>query len=231
MFGLNDSPRRQIERLAEGFGLRLVALTRRAEGRLFFREGHWSEQTSHSVQVVDTVGAGDAFAAALVRGLWLEMELEELHTAAAEVARHVRSCAGAKRTKILHAVPLTLRTAAQIAAGIDGAATEPQTSPFRSNSRFTNAGPMGAGSSTSNSTASTPSLELLEEPCACVGERRFIFKRLSAPSLRTVRPWSKAHKQPGHKWNQSRSRLEERPMQQSCCCFASEGLVSPFSQR
>lgn len=44
---------------------------------------------------MDTVGAGDAFTAALVLGLLQKMELDEINTLADEVARHVCSCAGA----------------------------------------------------------------------------------------------------------------------------------------
>lgn len=95
LFGLGNSPRQQIEHLAEGFGLRLVALTRGPEGSLLFRDGIWSEQAPQPAQVVDTVGAGDAFTAALVMGLLLEIGLDELHAYAAEMARHVCSHAGA----------------------------------------------------------------------------------------------------------------------------------------
>jgi fructokinase len=95
MFNLGKTPRQQIEALAKGFGLRLVALTRGAQGSLLYREGRWSEQKSLVVQVVDTVGAGDAFTAALVMGLLLEMSLDDLHATAAELAAHVCSQAGA----------------------------------------------------------------------------------------------------------------------------------------
>jgi fructokinase len=95
LFDLHASPRHQVEQLADGFGLRLVALTRGPQGSLLFRDGSWSEQAPHPVEVVDTVGAGDAFTAALVMGLLLEMKLDELHAWAAEIARHVCSQAGA----------------------------------------------------------------------------------------------------------------------------------------
>lgn len=95
MFGLKKTPPRQIERLAEEFGLRLVALTRGAAGSLLYREGKWSEQESLAARVVDTVGAGDAFTAALVMGLLLEMRLDDLHATAAQLAAHVCSHAGA----------------------------------------------------------------------------------------------------------------------------------------
>jgi len=95
MFNLEGTPRIQIEALAKGFGLRLVALTCGVQGSLLYREGRWSEQESQRVQVVDTIGAGDAFTAALVMGLLLELELDDLHATAAELAAHVCSHAGA----------------------------------------------------------------------------------------------------------------------------------------
>jgi len=69
LFGLDGSPRRQIELLAQQFGLRLVALTRGPAGSLLFQDGQWSDCPSIPITIVDTVGAGDAFTAALVMGL------------------------------------------------------------------------------------------------------------------------------------------------------------------
>jgi fructokinase len=85
---------RQIERLAQAYSLRLVALTRGARGSLLYQEGRWSDCPSRPVKVVDTVGAGDSFTAALVLGLLRKMDLDEINTLANEVARYVCSCAG-----------------------------------------------------------------------------------------------------------------------------------------
>ncbi|MGC3958521.1 MAG: carbohydrate kinase [Verrucomicrobiota bacterium] len=95
MFHLGGAPRQQIEALAKGFGLRLVALTQGTQGSLLYQEGRWSQQPSLGVQVVDTVGAGDAFTAALVMGLLQESSLDDLHATAAELAAHVCAHAGA----------------------------------------------------------------------------------------------------------------------------------------
>jgi fructokinase len=95
LFGLAGSPRQQIERLAGKFELRLVALTRGPAGSLLFQAGQWSDRLSIPVEVVDTVGAGDAFTAALVLGLLQKKELDEINALASEVARYVCSCAGA----------------------------------------------------------------------------------------------------------------------------------------
>jgi fructokinase len=97
MFSLIGSTEQQIERLAQTFGLRLVALTRGANGSLLYKEeeGRWSDCPSRPVKVVDTVGAGDSFTAALVLGLLRKMDLDEINTLANEVARYVCSRAGA----------------------------------------------------------------------------------------------------------------------------------------
>ena len=95
MFDLGDSPKKQIEQVSQRFKLRLVVLTSGSLGSLLYQEGRWSEQSPSAVQVMDTVGAGDAFAAALVMGLLHGMDLDELHTCASEVAGYVCSQAGA----------------------------------------------------------------------------------------------------------------------------------------
>lgn len=105
MFGLVGStantrtgtyaPHKQIERLAQQFDLRVVAFTRGANGSLLYRNGRWWDCPSHPVTVVDTVGAGDSFTAAMVLGLLHKMDLDEINEIANEVARYVCSQAGA----------------------------------------------------------------------------------------------------------------------------------------
>ena len=95
MFQLSGSTQHQIERLAQQFGLQLVALTRGAAGSLLFKAGQWSDNPSVPIKIVDTVGAGDSFTAALVMGLLLNMELDRINALADEVARCVCTCVGA----------------------------------------------------------------------------------------------------------------------------------------
>src|SRR5271157_5113 len=101
MFSLPGSTERQIQHqiecLAQTFSLRLVALTRGANGSLLYQkdEGRWSDCPSCPVQVVDTVGAGDSSTAALVLGLLRKMDMDEINTLANDVARYVCSHAGA----------------------------------------------------------------------------------------------------------------------------------------
>jgi fructokinase len=101
MFNLTGAAEDHIERLAQMFGLRLVALTRGANGSLLYQkdndnnEVRWSDCASRPVKVVDTVGAGDSFTAALVLGLLRKMDLDEINAIANEVARYVCSQPGA----------------------------------------------------------------------------------------------------------------------------------------
>jgi len=95
MFELSGSEKEKLNQLAAQFELPTIALTRGDQGSLLYHRGSWSECSVQPVAVVDTVGAGDAFTAALVKGLLLEMEPDDINTAANEVARHVCSCVGA----------------------------------------------------------------------------------------------------------------------------------------
>ena len=95
LLDLTGSTRRQIETLAQRFDLQLVALTRGPAGSLLFQAGEWSDCPSVPIAVVDTIGAGDAFTAALVLGRLCKMSIAAINAIAGEVARCVCSCAGA----------------------------------------------------------------------------------------------------------------------------------------
>ena len=101
MFHLTGSAEDQIGQLAETFRLRFLALTRGPNGSLLYQkdndnnEVRWSDCPSRPVKVVDTVGAGDSFTAAMVLGLLRKMDLDEINTIANEVARYVCSQPGA----------------------------------------------------------------------------------------------------------------------------------------
>jgi fructokinase len=84
----------QIKQLAMKFDQKIVALTRGEKGSLLYREGEWSEYRSSSMKVVDTVGAGDSFTAALAIGILNNVDLEQINAIANEVARFVCSHAG-----------------------------------------------------------------------------------------------------------------------------------------
>jgi fructokinase len=95
MFGLGGGVREQLAVLAERFSLRAVALTRGARGSLLLANGDWSEHAGLIVKVVDSVGAGDAFTAAMALGLLAGRPLDGINRRANEVAAYVCSQPGA----------------------------------------------------------------------------------------------------------------------------------------
>ncbi|WP_165224483.1 carbohydrate kinase family protein [Aquisphaera insulae] len=94
MFGLPGGTREVITALADRFGLSLVALTRGPAGSLLMSGGFWSDHPGVSVTVSDTVGAGDAFTAALVVGLLAGRSLDAINEHASKVAAYVCSQPG-----------------------------------------------------------------------------------------------------------------------------------------
>lgn len=68
-YGLPGGVREGATALAERFGCRTVCVTRGPAGAVLFNAGRWSEHAGYQVEVRDTVGAGDAFLAALLSGL------------------------------------------------------------------------------------------------------------------------------------------------------------------
>jgi len=95
MFCLSGNLTFQIHRLSDRFGLTLVALTRGAHGSLLISRGHCSEHPGFPVKVMDSVGAGDAFTAALVSGLLGGGSLDEINRRANALASYVCSQPGA----------------------------------------------------------------------------------------------------------------------------------------
>jgi fructokinase len=95
LFGAGGSPEAQLEGLARRFDLRLAALTRGPQGSLLLGPTGWADHPGLTAEVVDTVGAGDAFTAALALGLLLEWPLDRINALANEVACHVCGCPGA----------------------------------------------------------------------------------------------------------------------------------------
>jgi fructokinase len=81
------------------FSLQVVALTRGDRGAaLMASSGESSDSPGESTAVVDTVGAGDAFTAALVVGLLAGLPLAAINTWANRVAAFVCSQPGATPT-------------------------------------------------------------------------------------------------------------------------------------
>ena len=70
-------------------GLKLVSLTRGAAGSVIVAEGRTSELPAAATTIVDTVGAGDAFTAAVIVGLLFDRPPEAIHDHASRLAAFV----------------------------------------------------------------------------------------------------------------------------------------------
>ena len=90
-----DSDRELLGSLAAHFELRLVALTLGPRGSVLFAAGEFDECPSPATEVVDTVGAGDAFTASLVTGFLRDLPLDAINRHANAVASYVCSQRGA----------------------------------------------------------------------------------------------------------------------------------------
>ena len=94
--GLNSAPPAdQLRALCDRFGLRLAALTRGPCGAVLVTPTDVWESAAPATVVVDTVGAGDAFTAALLVGLLVGRPLDEVSRRANAVAAYVCSQPGA----------------------------------------------------------------------------------------------------------------------------------------
>jgi fructokinase len=81
--------------LVRRYNLKLIALTEGDRGSLLFGPGARSRHAGHRIEVVDTVGAGDAFTAVLDFGLLSGASLDAINEQANRVASFVCSRAGA----------------------------------------------------------------------------------------------------------------------------------------
>ncbi len=85
----------QMAALLREFDLRLLVLTRGAHGSVLLGPNARSEHPGFPAEVADTVGAGDAFTAAVTMGLLRRLELDAVNEWANRVASYVCSQAGA----------------------------------------------------------------------------------------------------------------------------------------
>ncbi len=95
MFGRGlRSPEDFCRAYTNEFGWQSACVTRGEKGCAMLVEGEYVEAPGYTVQVQDTVGAGDAFAAAFVHGLSLQWPLAEIADFANRVAALVASRPG-----------------------------------------------------------------------------------------------------------------------------------------
>jgi fructokinase len=89
------SEREMLREFANRYDLRLVALTRGPRGSILVADEDEDECTAPPTTVVDTVGAGDSFTAALVSGFLRGLSLKVINRHANAVAAFVCSQKGA----------------------------------------------------------------------------------------------------------------------------------------
>jgi fructokinase len=103
ILSISGSDEALLNQLLKKFAYRAVALTRGAEGSILLNcSGEYSELPGKPTMVVDTVGAGDAFTAAMTVGLLQDRPIAAVHAWAAEVAAYVCTQPGATPEMPLH---------------------------------------------------------------------------------------------------------------------------------
>ena len=95
LFGLGDDNVAACRELIARYGLKLVILTKGPEGSEVVTADAVIPQAAGEAEVVDTVGAGDAFTAAFVVAYLRGDSLEEAQRLASDTAAYVCSCKGA----------------------------------------------------------------------------------------------------------------------------------------
>ena len=95
LLNLGDSEREIIDNLFRRFDLIAIALTRGPQGSAIFTPDRVYEQPAPEVQIADTVGAGDAFTAAIALGICAGVEMGKIGELATRVAAFVCTQHGA----------------------------------------------------------------------------------------------------------------------------------------
>lgn len=95
LHGISGSEAEMLQQLAGQLDLRMVALTKGSQGALLLADGQLSQHPGIRTKVTDTVGAGDAFTAALVLGLLAGDDPSQILDHASKVAAYVCTQRGA----------------------------------------------------------------------------------------------------------------------------------------
>lgn len=94
LFKINGTHEQKISWLTKTYDLHTVALTLGSEGSMLYHRGDWSTEPAKKIDIMDTIGAGDAFTAALVMGLLQGLKPNICHQFATEVSGYVCSQPG-----------------------------------------------------------------------------------------------------------------------------------------
>ncbi|MDQ7089692.1 MAG: carbohydrate kinase [Methylococcales bacterium] len=95
LFNLLGSENQMLATLSERYSLQLCILTKGAQGSLLYTKSQKSVHNGLNVEIKDSVGAGDAFTAAIAFGVLNNFELDYIHACANQLAAFVCSQQGA----------------------------------------------------------------------------------------------------------------------------------------
>ena len=77
-FSISGTEQESVEKLSHEFNFSTACITKGAEGAILFQDGNWYKHSGYKIEATDTVGAGDAFFAALIYGIRHYMRGKEL---------------------------------------------------------------------------------------------------------------------------------------------------------
>ena len=96
MFGITGDEDTLLQTILKRYALKLIVLTKGSEGSVLFADGEKSvSKSSDQIEIADTVGAGDAFTAAVTTGLLHGKGLHEINKFANRLAAFVCTQKGA----------------------------------------------------------------------------------------------------------------------------------------
>lgn len=95
LLGFAEDESTALEILTNRYQLHLIAITKGGKGSILYSKGQCSVHAGYPIEVKDTVGAGDAFTAALAVGILKKHKLERINDNANRLAAYVCSQAGA----------------------------------------------------------------------------------------------------------------------------------------
>lgn len=95
MLGYSGSEESLASEMMRNFSLNVLALTKGSDGSILFMNDNVSKMKTNQIDIADTVGAGDAFAAGIAFGLLNQFNIERMHNIANNLASFVCSKQGA----------------------------------------------------------------------------------------------------------------------------------------
>jgi fructokinase len=93
--GFDNDIKKASYALAKKFGCRVVCVTRGANGSAMLMDNTWTEHSGFKVEVKDTIGSGDAFLAAFIKGYLDKKSPPEILAEADKLGAYVATKSGA----------------------------------------------------------------------------------------------------------------------------------------